>query len=64
LGTEACIALHRVMALRQFATDCALQGAILRQKKLKAMVSPKGLLSDREKDYCPILICYCAITAS
>jgi hypothetical protein len=52
------------MALRQFATDCALQGAILRQKKLKTMVSPKGLLSDREKDYCPILICYCAITAS
>jgi hypothetical protein len=52
------------MALRQFATDCALQGAILRQKKLKAMVSAKGLLSDREKDYCPILISYCAITAS
>jgi hypothetical protein len=52
------------MALRQFATDCAPQGAILRQNKLKAVVPPKGLLSDPEKDYCPILICYCAITAS
>jgi len=58
------IALRRLMGARQFVTDCAPQGTVLRQNKLKALVPSKGLLSDPEKDYCPVLICYCTITAS
>jgi hypothetical protein len=59
-----CIASYRVMDPRQFATDCAPQGTVLRQNRFNALAVRKGLLSGAEKDYCPLLVCYWTITAS